>query len=694
MITYEELDSLVKFFFIIFLWFLPVAWHSNILPVQTLCYVKGRLPLNTSGELDLASLDHMNWGLLPIEALWPHILNRPDVQNMLLNHCRDFDYSQILWISKFDPLNRGFLLTNGECMRQINWTDLEVEDYRDFLSELEIQNINDLSVVSDEVIFEGLSRIKYSFPNSKILCDFIKRLPFGYLSRSRILGNPLALRLFNVNCFVEADYLLQPYSEFLFKMQFSPDKILFRIQLSELEDFLKTFPDSKNQWILSQCQNYLKSQSQNYLRLASSLPFHLIDALQTRDIKKLYSLDSDEIINDIDLGAFDQYRIISILLGERDLNAFIAYFEAGVFDEWVIRKFLQDKAEISDLLYGLEISQVPFLRVLSLHPPEPVMLKTTPLQLLQPTEIDTIRKLRDTLRCLLPRRFESRNFRIKFAHDAVVDLGGPLLDWITRVLQLYIDLGLFSSPANFEADAQIFLEPEFFKFLGQLHGKLIQYGSGPNWTPAIRDEVIKKVGSLFDLVNVPEEAVSLFNDFQFPTVGRFQGPFHTVNDFSEIATYFTKLEWHFAAWKKLAWDNYYNGLRCFFLPTVPRSFLHKLLVPSEPPTAHSIFSLSRIHHNADIPHNLSDLWKTILSSLSTSELVELLTFVTGQSRTIFSISVHFYSWSGLKLPQARTCFQQLFFYCPQEISDPSVLATRLSQFLKTSIRNYEGFGHI
>lgn len=694
----EVLDYVVRLLVLFFLSFFPIRWHSMILPTSTLCYVKKQLPLTTSGDLDLISLNQMNWGMLPIESLWPRILNDTAVNDMLLDHCGELEYNQIYWIGEFDPVNRVSLLTNEQCMKQINWANLELDEYINHLPELEIQNISDLNDLSEELIIYGLEKVNFSFSSLRAHCDFIERLPVSLLSRSQVLKNPTALNLFNINCFLGASHLIKPFSDFLFKMQFSSFGLSWKYHLTELEDFSSTFPVN-NGVILRNCQ--VARQNLARLTLNPTLPptFELISALQTRNFDYIVSLEPQIFKTYFCLGPFDQYRIILIILGRRDLNIFIKYFEADIFENWVIHKIIQDEPEIADWLFTIEItSSPPLLRLLSLHPPE-ITVNIPPFQVQKASEIKNVEQLRESLRLLMGGgKFACPNFHIKFADEAVVDLGGPLLDWITRIIQLFLDFGIFSSPINFESQAQVFLDPELFKFLGLLHGKLVQIGSGPCWLPVIEDEIIQNVSSLLNIKNNPKEAIRLFNDFQFPNLNKppkFSSS-HKVTEITEISIYLVKLEKSFESWKILAWENYFTGLSHFFISKAPRQLIRNLLIPSESPTISGLLSLSKVEVNEAIPHDLNELWGNILESFSVSELLNLLLFITGQFR-IVPISIFFHISNELRLPQARTCFRHLFLYCPQNLSSPSdlqALTEWLRNSLKTSISNYEGFGNI
>jgi hypothetical protein len=685
----RDIDHVVRLFLLFLLYFFHARWHSTIFSPPTLCYIEGRLPLLASGELDLASLNQMNWEMLPIDLLWESILNNPAVSDMLIDHCKELDYNYILWICKSDPLNRAILLGNQNCMKQINWTDLELEDYIDHLPELEIQNISNLNDIDEEIIFYALSKINFTFSSSRILCDFIERLPLRFLTNSKVLKYPKALNLFNVNCFLGTEnhhFLLKPFSNFLFNIESTTND--WKFQLAELEDFVSTFPVG-NEAILDNCRialiNSGSGSGSGSLDLDSSQNYELGYALQNRNYDYISTLNPQKFGH----GSFDQYRLILILLGRNDLDGFIKYFDMNLLDHWVILKVIQDRPDIADWLYttDTDIPFYPLLRVLSLHPPD-INTITIPVRISKASEIKNVKQLRDTLRLLEPKQFSSRQFRIELADEAVIDLGGPLLDWITRIIQCFLDFGLFvATPENyFEADAQVFLDPELFKFLGMLHGKLVQIGSGPCWLPTIRTEIILNAKSLLKLEDDPEEAVRLFNEFQFPILSQ-------VNDIKGISIYLEKLEKSFKSWESLAWENYFLGLRLFFNSKVPRQLIKKLLIPSKPPTISGLLALSKVEKNEDIPCNLHELWERILTSFSISHLLKLLLFITGQFKPV-PISISFLLTNEFRLPQSRTCFNLLFLYCPRNLSDPIALSDWLTSSLKTSIENYEGFGNI
>lgn len=697
--TYEDFDLIIRLLVIFLLFPFPRNWHPRILSTSTLCYVKRQLPFSSSGALDFAVLDELNWGLLPIEQLWPVIRDTPAVSPLLQEHCSELSYDQILWVAKNDPLNRVLLLTNHECMLKVSFIHLDLDDFLSHLLELPIYSVFDLNSIPEEAIIEGLQRIAYRFPSRLVLEDFLSRLPIGLLQNPYVLEDVRALNLFSVNFLFKQPNNVLPYSKFFFNMQWTFKTPRWKVYLLELFDLVEGIPSSSFYWnkiILEECMKHI--QDDLSIRQFLSSPefgglyfsnFRLLGALQLRDTSFFSSLGSKAFtgIFGSDFGPFDQFRIISSLLPD-ELDAFIDYFEAGLFDQSVLEIFFASKPRIFDAI--LPRAPPKLLRFLSLRPPEPqesnasslcqVVTPPSSLEFGQIVLQHNIQKL----------RFHHRNFRIKYADDAVIDMGGPLLDWITGVLQRILDLGLFSKPVEFEAEAREFLDARIFKLIGLLHGKLFQIGSGPAWIPSISGTLLDNISALIDLESDPAESVRLFNEFCFPSPSDpVDDPPFRLCSHAEIQLYLRRIERLFNSWRDRAWEQYYDGMKVFILDQIPRPLIHKLLLANEPVTAAQLSSKSEIEANPDAPFDLSEIWLLILESLSQEELVRLLIFVTGQPR-LMRISVHFVINSqAARLPTARTCFQKLFLYLAESSSPES-----LTESLRTSIHNYQGFGNI
>ena len=700
--TYEDFDIIIRFVFILLLLPVPQAWHSKILPISMLCYFMNQLPFTPAGDLDFAILDRLNWGLLPIEQLWPAIRDNHVMSSIIMDHCSEFTYNQMLWVGKNDPLNRVFLFSNHECMMDVSFSQLDLEDFQSHFLELPIFSVFDLDEVPEEVIVLGLQRIDYHFPSRVILERFLSRLPNQVLKNRALLSDVRALNLFSLNYLFKEPIDSLAYINFLFQMDWACKTPLWKISLLDLADFVDSFPALifSSRSTREKCEDFIEKDpalgqmiSNPEFKIHFFANFRLLTALQLRDASFFASLGPAAFIEAFgrDLGAFDQYRVMSSLL-PGNLAAFNDYFDANLFQLSVLNKFLTANPRIFDAI--LPSASPKLLRSLSFHPQDAHAFKPVePSPVSHPNSLnfDQIVGLTGIQRL----RFHHGSFRIKYADDPVVDLGGPLLDWITGVLQRILDLGLFSGPSGAEAEARDFLDVRVFKLLGLLHGKLVQIGSGPAWVPSIPGTLLDKTSALVSMKYDPAEAVRLFNEFSFPG---FSDP--SVNDppfrvcsHAEIKLYLTRFERLFNAWRSRAWEQYYIGLRVFILDRIPRTVIRKLLLPLEAVTPTRMASKSHVHFNPDIPYNLSEIWLHILESLSPDELVKLLIFVTGQSQ-LMTISVHFVITSPKRLPGSRTCFQRLNLYVERPLPPPQTMTESLTDALQTSIHNYQGFGNI
>ena len=110
--SYEDLDLFIRLFFILILWPFPLNLQIRLFSLPMLCYIKGQVPVNASGEANVVLLSALDWSLLPIQQLWPHIRDEPAVQALLPFNCADLKLDQILWIAKNDPYHRAILLRN------------------------------------------------------------------------------------------------------------------------------------------------------------------------------------------------------------------------------------------------------------------------------------------------------------------------------------------------------------------------------------------------------------------------------------------------------------------------------------------------------------------------------------------------------------------------------------------------------
>lgn len=696
--TYEDLDLIIRFFFIFLLWPFPQNWHPRILPKYALCYIKAELPFSTSGDLDFVLLNQLNWGLLPIEQLWPVIRDNPATSQFLLDHCGEFSYEQVLWIAKNDPLNRVFLLTNHECMSKVKFYRLNMEDFQTHFEELPIYSVSNLESIPEEVILEGLSRLAYRFPSRDIQESFLSRLPLRLLNHPGILADTRSLHLFSANYLFKVPKAAFAYSQFLFRMDWAASKSLrWRISLLELIDLIEHQPVAVflGQAIMKRCKLYVDEKINinkllyNPASVSTTGPFQLFRALQLRDKSFFTSIGSVGFIQAFgpEIGAFDQFRIISLLLPD-NFDTFNDFFEANLFDDSVLRQFFRTKHEMVNLI--LPRAPLKLLRFLSLKWSEPrESLKTdSPTVVPHATSLD----FHQLVALKIP-QISSNNFKIKYTDDAVVDLGGPLLDWINGILQRLLELQLFSAPVMFEADARDFLDIRIFKLVGLLHGKLVQIGSKPAWIPAITGALLQNVASLAEYPGDQDEAVRLFNEFFFPGLSSTSTEPFRLCSHAEIRLYLTRITRIFNIWKSRAWEQYYAGLSVFLSDRIPRDLTLKLLRPLEPVTAAKIAANTLIKNNPELPHDLSQIWLQILESLSPDELIKLLIFTTGHCH-LTRITLYFIVLPDRRLPFARTCFQKLFLYLVDPQLPQQALTEYLTQSILMSIHNYQGFGNI
>lgn len=719
-----------------------------------------------SVSIDLVALDRINWGLLPIEKLWYEVTINPSVQNQIIGHCSELTLEQILWIAKNDQINRSFLLRNQLCMRQIVFDNLKLEDYRMFLPELPIYYIDSLSNIKEEIIYEGLVRSNFKISNF-YLCDFIQRIPLSFFSYEELIRNPLAINIFDANCiFIKEDCLnptthlsqieksnpyplniplLECFAKLLFNFKLTyqqqPHQIYFS-KILELEDLLQTFPYDKGGYYFAD-QNHFESLSLNYYGMISQCLDILKDrefftsdmiysALRSRDFNFITKPQIFSLICLKDLGPFDQYRILlSILHNAKNLNdektvfdTFVAFFEADLFYPWVLAQFFRSYPYLyENIITSSNINSRPLLKFLCMSSIDTNLKSPSPHTMPQ---VSSLIDVNDLLKAI-PRdpeaveQFIYKNFRLKFADDVVIDLGGPLLDWITEILQLLIDSQLFtiSSKCESSANARIFLHVDYFRLIGLLHGKLIQLDSGAFWMPKVSNRIIKNLASLVAMQSNPLEAVILFNDFGFPIIkddafndfdfdSFSAGNYFQVSSMNELEEYSSEFNHVFSSWKSKAYEEYYIALNYFIFDRVPSETVKRLLLLSEFPSLAQIFeaSASQICFNTsscpavseNISHDFTNIWMLILMSLSSTELQKLIIFVTGQCRVIPFVvcfilikDINSAQSKRNRLPEAKTCHRELFIYADPDKNQISI--TNLVDSLKTSIYNYQGFGN-
>lgn len=683
--------------------------------------MKGEVPVNTAGEVNVPLLASLDWSRLSISSLWPHIRDHKGVQQILNAHCASFKLEQILWVAQNDPENCSILLKNDECMRKVSWDALHIEDYRNYLFELPVYSISNLRIISEKIIIEGLIRGEFEFPDPKTLCDFLNRVPLTVLSNQNILYNFNAVKLFNVNCFIGSEFLVRPMSSFLFNIRWTAGvHLIWNLHLLELVDYLKTFPDPKLHDIFHECERVFNDYFHDSAPFSAFLPVTesslLFKALQDRD-PEYFAHNLDSLKEAFHLGPFDQYRILLALLSSPSkflqyFDTFIAYFEAEVFEDWLLRKFFfTDQPEITASIYSLPVDRITSTSLLQffslkqqvknlLQDQAAAQSETQPVLVPMAKDLKSVKSVKDLTDSLTRiftlhlHSFKQPSFRIKYAADVVVDLGGPLLDWISGILQLFVDFGLVSSSTD--PEVRLFLDPKLFYILGLLHGKLLQLGSGPHWIPSTSERILDAVASLAKMYSEPAEAVRLFNDFEFPRLEyqQYPGKFRVCSH-AEIDLYLVRLKRAFSVWKSEAWSEYQAGLDHFLLAQVPKAFVKCLLEPQSLPTPSIVSELSRVKCPTSLPPYT---WKQVLETFSAEELIKLLIFVTGQCRPV-PILVYISRPALPRLPHAQTCFRQLFLYLPTtqaEIDseeDDNFTVRYLAETLKTSIYNYQGFGN-
>jgi hypothetical protein len=707
----DELEMIVRILFSLLLFIIPSRCHKFFFSFSLLCYVKFELPHLENGALNLSILGTSHWGLLPIQDLWSHILNDPVVGGMLREHCSELSYKQILWVAHNDPDNRARLLQDDPCMRQVNWgqAPIDLDDYQNHLTELPIHSLTShLNFIPAGVILHGLERCNFQFPSTRHLCQFLHRCPSHIFQELDTFSDVDVINLFDANCLIDdnspannnvflhlSDLLLAKSSS----LAHDPRWIF---KMAELKDFFTTFPQYKTKFPL---------QAQSVAAIEFPFPG---SALQSRTL----ALQPDGYTLDFPItGPFDQFRLLQIILPDRfDLLA--EFWDDGLFEFWVFRKFMSLNPSIQRILHQHKHQGPKLLRLLSLrscldqrseneqHHESIVRSRgssSSPLVLPKPENIKSLRQLELEIVSLFSKpatieSFSHPSFRIKFVDDAVVDLGGPLLDWISRILQLFLDFGAFRMESdegdsckfgNCQAQSQSFLNPSLFKFIGLLHGKLLQLESGPNWIPVIgndrrRQELLKLA------MSKPEEAITLFNDFGFAPRA------FCVKTIREIFELTGSFEAQFRIWERRALNEYSAGLKHFILDDVSELTIRELLTPpTHPITPAAILEATSIHSNDALNQKfpLSQIWYRALSHFTSAELVKLLIFITGQTR-IRNISLHFVDLPTQRLAQSKTCYNQLFLYIStEETTSEADLVANIAKNLRFSLLNYQGFGN-
>ena len=553
-------------------------------------------------------------------------------------------------------------------------------------------------------------------------------------------SNPYPLNIPLLECFAKLLFNFKlTYQQQAHEMYYS--------KIFELKDLLQTFPYDKEGYYFAD-KNHFEILSLNYYDMIFQCLEILNDqeienftsdmvhsALRSRNFNFITNPQNFSSICSKNLGPFDQYRILlSILQNSNNLNdektnfdAFVAFFEADLFYPWLLAQFFRNHPYLyENIITSSNINSRPLLKFFCMRFTDTYLKSSSPQIMPQvPSLLDVNELLK-----AIPRdpeaveQFIHKNFRLKFVDDVVIDLGGPLLDWITEILQVLIDSELFtiSSKCESRANARFFLNVDYFRLIGLLHGKLIQHDSGAFWIPNISNRMIKNLASLVAMQLNPSEAVNLFNDFGFPNIKNdtfndfdFEsfsvGNYFQVSSMNELEEYSTKFNLVFSSWKSKAYEEYYAALNYFIFDRVPYDTIKRLLLLYDFPSPAQIFqaSASRICFNTSscaevsetvslLTDNFVTIWMLILMSLSSTELRKLINFVTGQCRVIPFVvcfilikDINSPQSKRNRLPEAKTCHRELFIYADSDTNKISI--SNLVDSLKTSIYNYQGFGN-
>lgn len=705
------------------------------------CYIKKRLPTGSSPINQQYLLDNMDWSLLPIEKLWPLISQRSEFDLILLGHCNQFELEQLIWIAKNDRQGLKKLLSNNACVERINWYGLDKYSYQRYFSQLPVYRINRLDHIEFPAVLFGLRQIDFHLPTYTHQASFLIKLIEEYIEFLDFLATePFAFDLFSVNAYLKMcdsghlhnyrlTYLLafflkaKPANELITSRHFEAH-VAYQVSLAEFIDFIQTSQSCHVTSLLRERLSALQSKVAPFdFTLVDEFDrgerILITDALNRRDLD--FFLEQYQMVLDYfsshPLGPFDQERLLQILLPIKNSSAedfFFEVLERGHLSRSLLTNFLLQNLEISAQLMPLSLKCPLLMRILCLQSNEySVSASRKPLQVPELLQADDFEILFEAATQILHFRefFKHASFAIEFDHQPVVDLGGPLLDWIYRLLEAMKGCNLFTQPQSASVTSALcpapFLPLQWFQLLGLLHGKLLQNNSQPPWKLAF-DETLS---IFFDPVNVPNVA-EFFNEMGFrhfsatenslnrppQLLGNYDSPHLVqVDSVLQIHAYFESLHQSFEQWKSLGKMYYRTGLTYFIQPNVDDQMLDRMLTLQPKFTPQQLQKMFQIHppqENPSIMH-FRAIWYKVMESFSPEDMRAFLVFTTGQCTSMFnslSIDVHFILTADAngRLPHAKTCTKQLFIYCTSPQPDP----LQIKQQLLFSIHNYQGFGHI
>ncbi len=730
--------------------FYPVKEFGDL---ELVCYAHKKLPGGKSVIHQHYLLDKMHWGRLPIESLWPLIRLRPELKMMLPQHCHQLEYTQLLWIAQNDPVGIRKLLSDPSCVRSLDWSELDIKDYRNYFPALNIYDFSDYLRISPDVIRTGLLGIDYFFPKTDHLARFLVLfLDTSPRSVCYFSDDIFAFDLFDIDVIMKmkeescitGDQIKALLDLFLklapSRLEFEPLHATIRYQealtayslklrelavISQTNGLFSQFPEYTEliQSLLNRfpVPNFYSCWSTHWQRYERLL---ITQALLNEDVEffiRNFGLVSD-YYKSSSPGSFHQRRLLDLLLSSesftQEIRVLLADFlEAEVIEEKVIVDAMKSSEAFEAKLIEFSETNLKLLRTLSLLP-RPQNLNPRPVFVPQISNLTGFVPLSQAATLILARQdaFILPSFAVKFSEDAVIDLGGPLLDWIHQMLKAMLQHLRFCDARQIGTVRPApFLPLNWFLVLGLLHGKLLQLNCQLPWALDINFGVAESIEMAFE--NVSEAAaIQIFNetgfrlpdlvfevDASFQLVGCYEeGQQVQVSNQASIKYYFAQVRESFAAWKRVALEFYQNGLGHFLRPGLSLSTLDRLLQPSRTIDLQVLKMAFKLKFESfdeavDLFSRLRLAWNQVLDSLSGEEISQLLLFCTGQSGLMFNsldIQIHFSISSERRLPHAKTCSRDIFIYAPSELmASPKALSACMRTSLLTAIFNYEGFGH-
>ncbi len=710
---------------------------------ELVCYAKNQLPRGKSLIHQHYLLDQMDWGKLPIDSLWPLIEARDELKLMLPQHCNQLEYGQLLWIAQNDPAGMNRLLVDSACAQMIDWRPLESHDYSKYFSSLKIYDISCLSYFSLETFRIGLQNIDFYFPSPLHLTRFLSRL---FETNTDILsltsGEIFAFDLFD----------LDVLSELIFEGRLSQHdvKSLLDLLLTEAPSRLKNYP-------LKDTPRYREALAAYSLKLKEFVAFLQSPTISLTEIFKYASL-AEQLSNDFplltplaapaiwkrhkrllvsealvtknchffvenvdlvidyykshSLGYLHQRQLLHLCLSSSTTELTAKYHEAGIIGGEAITDAMTYSRAFKQKLVELGGINCRLLLTLSLLP-RPRNLKLTPISVPQLSQTSHFNTLLEASRLVLAQKdtFVLSSFAVKFTFDAVIDMGGPLLDWIHQVLNGMLRYSLFKcdSQVGYARPAP-FLPLQWFLVLGLLQGKLLQMNCQLPWT--LNREFGFEEAKLMHYLD-PDEAVTLqiFNEAGFCR-HRLQWNLASAPELlncpnavfascqAEVEAYFVEQRQTFESWKQQALEFYRLGLEHSLRPGIDEAALSRLLQPA---TIINVQELTKAFNficksELDCFDLLKEAWSDVFYSLTNEELIQFLLFATGQTSLMFNtlqINVIFLSVAQKRLPRADTCHSDIFIFVPMSLmeSPEAALHSHFRTSLLTAICNYEGFGH-